>query len=322
MLRLISVLASVALVPAWASQLQTPTRTENFTRDLGNQPLPRYEAGHVCSKDASHTSFWVDYADDAKGTAVEKALTFSESFRPSINDVAVSFDGDVAVSASVMDREGRFSAVIAWLRADGSLIRVVRTSPFAASDIGFTADGSLWAIGIVKNSIREEEKVHDVMRQYGSDGVLVRSLLPRLSISTDRVHPIMGASLSTSGNYAALVSPAAKKWALISSDGIIVAEGSLVIPPRFTIITGGVTDSGRLFVSGQWPEGKEAASGKYPLSTLFEIDRGSSEMNLVNTGEIFPEGTFGRLIGSQGEELVFHLRSVSQPHRLIWSTVD
>ena len=37
-----------------------------------------------------------------------------------VDDVAVSFDGDIAVSTDAMDRHGRLVSVIAWLAADGS----------------------------------------------------------------------------------------------------------------------------------------------------------------------------------------------------------
>ncbi len=320
-LRILGVSICLAPIPAQAVQLQVPDRTENFPRgSLGGQPLPSYQAGYVFSRNQSHTAIWVDRAKESPGTAIEKMLDLPDSFRHSIREVAVAFDGSIAVTASVMDKEGRFVSVIAWLRVDGSLIRAVRTSPFAAADIGFTADGSLWAFGIVKQEdMREEEPVHDVLRQYAPDGRLIRTLLPRSAVSTKHAHPISYGFLATSRNYAAMLSSSAKKFALISTGGIVVHEGALPYPEDFQMVIGAVTDSGRIFVQGRWSgsEGKD----NYPNIPLFEVNFENKRVDLVDTDLAIGENEFGMLVGSEKENLIFHVRAKDGQNKIVWSEV-
>ena len=322
MLLFIVAAAHVFSIPLQAGQLRVPSRTETYPeRELAHQPMATYQAEHVFAVTASHTGFWVEHV--ARGVAVDQALTIPDTYRIGIAEpggVAVSFDGRIAVTATVTDREGRFSSVIAWLDMDGSLVRVVRTAPFAAKDIGFTADGSLWAIGMVKNHPREEKPVHDVMRQYDSEGRLVRTLLPRLSLSAGHRHPTEEALLLTSRQYAALVSKSSKTWTLVSSEGIIVGSGALDLPEGLDfIVLGAVTDSGRLFVEGQW----SAADGRRRPLPLFEIDRNSGALQLTGTAAAFPGEAHKLLLGSEGENLVFrHVTPEGGRHRLVWSQPD
>lgn len=322
MLLFIVAVAHFLSVPLQAGQLRIPSRAEAYPeREFAHLPLAGYQAGHLFAVNPSHTGIWVEQV--AGGVAIEQAVTLPDSYRIGIAEpggVAVSFDGRIAVTATVMDREGRFGSVIAWLGMDGSLDHVVRTSPFSATDIGFTADGSLWAIGMEKNHPREEKPVHDVMRQYDAGGRLVRTLLPRLSLSDGDWHPTEEAILATSRQYAALISESSKTWTLVSTEGIIVGSGTLDLPEGFDVILGAITDSGRLFVEGQWSP--EFRDGRDPQQPLFEIDRHSGALEFVGTAAGVPNEAFRMLLGSEGESLVFHVTSEGRSHRLVWSQPD
>ncbi len=314
-LRILGVSACLLPFPAQAAQLITE-RTENFPRvNLGDRPLPKYQAGYIFSKNQSHTAIRVDRADGSLLPAVEQALDLPDSFRPDISDVAVSFDGDIAVAASVMDRHGGYLSVIAWFRADGSLVRVVRTAPFNAFDIGFTADGSLWAFGNVKKNMQELDPGHDVLRQYGPDGELARSFLPWSGGDPpDLSHPANDGFLATSRNYAAMASISAGKFALISTDGIVMHEGRLAYPEGLTATIGAVTDSGRIFVAGLW---SGESPGNYFKGALFEVDRENRILDSVDTASADREGNFGILMGAEEENLVFYAKS-----KLVWSRIN
>ena len=315
-------LAYVSPVSMQADRIQIPNKTKNFSnRVMANQPLMKYQNGHLYSKNQSHSGIWINHFSVINGTEIEKSITFPDSLQTQVSDVAVSFDDRIAVSASVMDREGRFAAVIAWYRLNGSLIRIVRTSPFGATKLGFTSDGSLWAVGIEKMNPREEEPVHDVMRQYDSEGKLVRTLLPRLSLTTEVWHPALRALLLTSKHFAALVATHSRTWTLVSTEGIIVDSGTLDLPDGFEIVVGGVTDSGRIFVGGMWSQGTPPKS-EYPRIPLFEIDRSNNNIELINTTKPLPEGTFGTLLGTEGENLVFHVKSNVKSPQIIWAKPD
>ncbi len=186
------------------------------------------------------------------GVAVIAAclLALPGSFQIAVHDVAVSFDGEIAAVVRAADREGRLASAIAWLNEDGSAIRVVRTSPFAAVSIGFTADGSLWAAGVEKVSRDAAHPSHDIIRQYDPEGRLVGPLLSRAEFSQDIWHPALNSFLATSRNYVAFVSEEARTWTLISSAGVVVGHGEVGPPGDCRIIRGAVTDSGRVFING------------------------------------------------------------------------
>lgn len=310
--------SSLVAMPSRAAELLIPSRIEAFSqRDLGGQPLPSYQSGHVCSANSSMSAFWIDHVTE--GPQVEQSIHLPDSFQHRVEAVAVSFDKRIAVSAGAIDRDGRVSSVLAWFGMDGSLTRVVRTWPFTAAELGFTADGSLWAIGIEKLEDLTEKPVHDVMRQYDADGNLVRSLLSRTGLSTASRHPIERALLLTSRHYAAVVSPHASSWTLVSTQGSVVSEGSLKLPKGFEIVLGGVTDSGRLFVEGQWED--VSLRGSYPPITVFEVQSASGYLEPLATGAALPAEAFGKLLGSEGEDLVFHVSERGRDSRLVWAGV-
>lgn len=304
-----------------AAELRPVNRAATFTRDLALQPVARYQGGAVFSRDSSHSMLWIEDAFRSK-TVLEKHLSLPDSFRVLISDVAVSYDGTIAASASATDREGRSCAVIAWLGPDGSLLRVVRTTPFGAGKVSFTADGSLWAAGILKSdeTLREEASVYDVLRRYSAEGVLVGTYLSRLSLSSGWRHPTHGAILVTSRDRVAFVSDSAKKWAVLAADGTLLGQGTLSSPENFRTFVGAITDSGRLFVSGQW-RGNPPALGSYPPIALFEVNQRTGELELIDTPAVSPDGSLGHLLGSEGEELVFHVKSVSG-RQIVWRNVD
>ena len=309
----------LASVPArTAAQSLAPSRSKIFShRDVRGKPIPGYQAGYVFGVNASMSAFWVDH--EVKGPVLEQPIDLPNSFRQSVGAVAVSFDERIAVSAGAADKEGRLVSALAWFKMDGSLIRIVRTSPFAAAKIGFTVDGSLWAIGVELLDDKSDYKPgHDVMRQYGTDGSLVRSIVPWSSLATvGGGHPVDLGLLLTSRNYAALISTRARTWTLVSPQQGIVSAGSLQTPQGFEIIFGGVTDSGRLFVNGQWSN--DAWQGQYPHSPVFEIATDSGALELVEAASALPIEEGLMMLGSEGENLVFHARAWGKDSRLIWA---
>ncbi len=309
MLRLLilSIALCTAGLPLNSGELVPHGRIEHLPhRVLDNAPMPRYQAGYVSSRDSSMTSIWIDPVGSQGGEPVDHAIKLPESMRLSVSDVAVSYDGSVAVCSSAMDRDGRLASVIAWIGSDGSPTRIVRTSPFSPTGIGFTADGSLWAAGVEKISRSEWHPSHDVVRQYDSEGRLVRSLLSRADFSDDQWHPAYAAQLVTSRHYVALVSRQTGAWTLISSAGVVVRSGSTGLSGKFQIGTAAVTDSGRLFVSVKWPDDR--------YSTLFEV--GSRPVRFSPAG-FSPRERIGLVVGSDGESLVF----LNQDDGFVWANL-
>jgi hypothetical protein len=318
----ITILVLITALAGSGAELLPAGKAKPFTRDLAMQPVARYQAGSLFSRDSSLSILWIENLT-GEGTSLEKPLTLPDSFRVMISDVAVSFNGMLAASVSATDREGSPFAAIAWLKPDGSLIRVVRTTPFGAGKISFTADGSLWAMGILKKdeTLREEEPVHDLLRRYGADGELLGTYLPRLSVSSGRPHPSQGGLLVTSRERVGFVSERAGKWAVLGADGSTLGQGTLSGPEGYRIFVAAITDSGRLFVHGQWRSGKTPAAQDRPRMPLFEIDQKSGEFQLVETTGAFAEGESGNLVGADGEQLVFTAETV-RDRQIKWMRAD
>lgn len=314
MLRLLmaSLAICAAALPLQSDRLVLQGRVEKLPhRTLDYNPMPRYQAGYVFSRDDSMSSIWVDAVGVADGDPFDHAVALPDSFRILLTDVAVSYDGSIAVVADPMDREGRLVSVIAWLGPDGEPTRIVRTSPFAATGIGFTADGSLWAAGIEKVNRSEAHPSHDVIRQYDAEGRLVHSLLSRATFPYEHWHPAYGSTLVTSTDYVAFVAAEAETWTLISTTGEVVGHGRIGLGEGYQVISAAVTDSGRVFVGGRGPQDR--------YMTVFEI--GDGPPSQIDTSGLLPPGHLGALVGSDGESLVFRRRT-ERGAEFIWASIE
>lgn len=296
-------------LPLESGQLVTHGRVEDLSnRDFARHPISTFQAGYVFSIDGSRSTLRVDSVRPGARESIDLTITLPDSFQVTLADAAVSFQGDIAVVADAMDRDGRLISSIVWLGDDGSPIRIVRTSPFAATDIGFTADGSLWASGIEKTSRDEAHPSHDVIRQYNAEGQKVHSILSKSQFSSDFWHPATDSLLATSRNYIAFVSREAKTWTLISSSGVIAGHGDIDVPSDYEVVSGAVTDSGRIFINGRSP------NEQY---TVLEISSGV--LSNIDVTRLSNDNRAGHLVGSDGETLVFFSNS---NHQFIWLEVN
>lgn len=298
--------------PLRSGELQDPHMSEIFLRDASHQPLMRYQAGYVFAMNQQKNSIWVESVQAHWKESMETTITLPNTYQLLVRDVAVSFDCEISVSGFATEKQGRFVNFLAWFRPDGSLIRVVLTSQFAAGKMGFIADGSLSVVGVVKVNKDDAHPAHEILRRYNSEGVLVGSALPRSDFSYDHWHPALNSYLATSRNYVAFVSESAKTWTLVSAVGVVVNHGTIDIPNDFSISSVAVTDSGRLFMTGRW-------MGK-PMFPLFEVGD-SNGPESVDISNLVPSHEFGHLLGSDGEDLVFYFSFSAQPS-IIWSRVD
>lgn len=284
-----------------SADFNKPLRTEPFAVDLADQRFPKYQAGFVSGQDGNGAWYWVQKPGDDGITRIP--LSLPDVDRIAIDDVAVSFQGKVTVTAVASDKEGQMISLIAWLAADGSPIRVVRTSPFGVVKIAFTEDGRLWAAGVEKSDMTYEHEapVSDVLRCYGLDGKLEGTFLPRLSLSSGRQHPAIRSFLATSRERVAFVSETAQKWVILSSDGTTLSQGPLELPAGTHLVNAAVTDSGRLVLRVNSRE-----SGGF-----FEVDQESGQLQPVGA-EALPDANMAMLMGSEGDDFVLFAPKLGQ----------
>jgi hypothetical protein len=315
------VLASLTALGLSGAELLSAGKAQPFNRVLDWQPVARYQAGSLFARDTSMAGFWVDSVAGDR-PALQMPLTLPDVSNYTISDVVISFDGTIGVSAAGAGREGPFAG-IALLKPDGSLIRVIQTTPFISRQISFTADGSVWAMGWERSvdGSGKETPVHDVLRQYAPDGELKGTYLPRASLSTGWPHPGTHGLLVTSRERVGFVSEKAGKWAVLADDGTILGHGAISSPAEFRIYAAAITDSGRLFVSGNWRSKATTSPGTHPRIPVFEIDPQDGVLQFVDMAAAFPEGESAMLLGAEGEELVFRVATPSG-QQIKWAKLD
>lgn len=87
-------------------------------------------------------------AYDRKGTLFSQAkLWFPDTVKASIRSVTINESGTMAISGSVVGRDGVVAHVIGLVAPPGKLTRVIRTNPFLATKLTFGPDGTIWALG-------------------------------------------------------------------------------------------------------------------------------------------------------------------------------
>lgn len=108
---------------------------------------------------------------------------------------------------------------------------------------------------------------------------------------------------------------------MLAGDGTILGQGAISAPEGFKIYVAAITDSGRLFVSGNWRGEKMPASGNFPRIPVFEIDPKTGELQLVNMAGAFPQGESLNLIGAEGEQLVFKAATAAE-QQIKWMNLN
>ncbi|MEZ5392549.1 MAG: hypothetical protein R2724_06625 [Bryobacterales bacterium] len=69
----------------------------------GSYLFPRYQAGHLSLIGESLASLRI--ASDAGEVVVDQALVLPDVYQVTIQDIAVGFDGQVAIAGSAIDKE-------------------------------------------------------------------------------------------------------------------------------------------------------------------------------------------------------------------------
>ena len=318
---LLGALGGVMLGPLQAETVRI-TKRQPVT-NITTRWLPQFENGHVLSVNTHRNGLIVTHQSGQP--RFDQYLELPDLYRVSVRDIAVSPDGRIAAIAGATDWKGRNNSVVATLDPDGNLDATIPTYPFVSDEIGFTGDGSLWALGreielgermIGNQRIGQEKPVHDILRQYDREGELVRTLLPRLSVSTDRRHPAYNASLGTSKNYVAILSNPSGFWALVSTEGLIVSSGYIEVHEKRRFMNIIPTDSGELYVSGLLRGSlADAHHEKHGTNVaLYRLNRNNGQLEPIDLGDNPPMTA----IGSDGDNLVFHDRFSGTGFSLAW----
>lgn len=211
------------------------------------------------------------YVQDADGKELAKAVvSIPDAVENGLSDAAVSPQGEVAVAGGASWADGRATAFILFISKAGKALQLVRTSPFSARRICFSADGTLWALGYELDSGGMEIADYNILRHYGRDGVMIHSAIPRNSFPLPgHSNPVSESYLATSGDRVGIYSDRAKEWIEVATaTGAVVGRwAGLTFRPKSRVIGASITRSGFVYISAENRETQARTVHKLVRST-------------------------------------------------------
>jgi hypothetical protein len=285
--------------------------------------LPEWERGYILhheierNADPEHPMVTMF---DRNGKRVLEGRIWAPDFTSvSVITSGATHAGEILAGAGGIMSNGSIEGFIAKTDLSGRTVQSVRTGQFILRQVCEATDGTVWALGYD----RENRESHDsnVLHHYSFERGLVGSFLPMDLIS------------SASDGYLAIAAPT-KSYLRCGKDRVSVylvptadyieVDVSTEKLVRWKVgpssVTGGkatgfaVTEGGRIFVSFD-----DSSCSPCPKRThaLYELRHGAefSVANLEPIGgtlsvyavnDVPPEGTFYRLWGADGDQLVVH----------------
>jgi hypothetical protein len=287
-----------------AQRLSLPVRTDPITHEYTNQPPPRYSYGFLLAFDPNAAQIW-SYRDGILKTNTKIVIPGVNSLR--IRHVACSPDGILAASVALSNPQLGFTSAIVWIDQAGKIIRVIRTSPFAVGAVTYSSDGHLWALGRTRDDTYHEVAEYNILREYNSDGILVRTLLPK-SVVLGSPSPATG-RLYVRGGQILICFEEANVVVQLASAGNILGQWKLDTSPELQITGAALTESGNIIISGTVQLSPPQASN----DRLYQLDKVSGRLLPINTGQAVSEREYSILVGGESEYLVLY---VKPPRRL------
>ena len=296
---IVLVASNTANAQPHAQRLSPPLSSLTVYHYFPHKPMPKWENGFVLAFEMDSPEV---FAWNREGQLATRAtIRIADSLVVRVWAIAAMESGVLAVagSAATADRGATF---IAWLDASGVINRVVRTTPFAARNLSFAKDGTLWAFGRVVDRNSRTEPPHDVLRQYDSEGRLLRSLLPRQSF-VDRQHPSSLSFMTSSGGRVGIYSLIANEWIEVSLLGEILGRWKGVNLASGSKLGGAaILPSGDVYAS----ELQNTGTGPPGRTAFFRLDKETGAWRIVAADDLLLEDGRGAImiLGVDQEKLV------------------
>jgi hypothetical protein len=219
------------------------------------KPVPKWENGWLLSYDNGYSAPARVSALDRSGKQLMDApIALPDGTSVMIRDIAATPKGTIAITVTGQSGPGAGSAFITWVAPSGQIAQVVRTTPFAATSLAFGKDGTLWALG---RQVDPGATVipHPILRQYGTDGSLLQSVLDSQSFKTaDQMHPATAgySHLVVGQDRLGIYSETANEWIEVSFSGQVLGQWTGIGSHTETRVTGvALTPDGQVFVTTQ-----------------------------------------------------------------------
>lgn len=290
---------SSRLLAVWAIACALATSSDELPVSLAtsfhDKQLPRWENGHLLAWGFPPGPVAWSFNREGK-LHRQTTIAIPHVSEIQVGNSAISRNGFGAVSGGATG----WGAFLAWISPTGAVERVVRTTPFANYRLAYADDDTLWVLGrlLADPPGSREELPHDVLRQYGRDGQLLRTMLPRNSFPRhdDWRHPATGGFLVVSKDRIGVYSGNAKEFVEVSArTGEVLGRWPGVAGPGRTRVTGAaLTASGAVYVSADHgPTSK-------PEAAFYRLDRDAGVWSPVNR----TESGWACILGADGDNLV------------------
>lgn len=299
-------LTYAAYTAAGADRLPKPIEEAVVGASFADKPVPKWENGFLVGYDNDQVPPTVSVFDRAGHRVNEVAVTIPEADRVLLRDAVEAPNGVLAVAGSAIKQQGAAGAAfIAWIAPSGKTLRIIRTSPFAAIRLCFGPDGTLWAAGREFTADFLGEPPHDVLRHYDSEGLFLKSLLPRDSFgSTGGRHPTELAFLVASPDRVGFYTTRGREWIEISPSGALLGRWKgFEAPPPIKIRGVGLTPAGSVYIS---TDGNASRMTEY-----YQLDKKTGVWNQIDGANVVGSAQrFAHIVGSDGNSLVMRDRSL------------
>jgi hypothetical protein len=232
-----------------------------------------------------------------------------------IRRTAATRDGAILAAGWAVMQDGSTQLFIAKTSLDGNTVQTVKTGPFASEQICEAPDGTIWGLG---KEVGEATDEADVLRHYSFEKGLLHSYLPE-----DTVRAVVRSKRLWFNPFGSFLRCGNEKVSLylnFTDEYVEVATSSFTLK-RWKldeeVVRQGkanglaVTEDGRAYVSfgATALEGLPLVRGLYqikaasecPIAALLSI---AGTITTMEQGEALPPGTFTRLWGADGNQLV------------------
>jgi hypothetical protein len=285
-----------------AGEVLTSTGEMRLKFDPANKLSGTWSGGNLVIVDSNATSSPVVYTFDSSANPVSVLpFTIPGAAMVSINSFSHSPAGTVGLCGAAFSADGKGAGFIAFVEPDNTK-EIVRTYPYAPRRIAMAADGTVWAAGFeIVDGFEKDKSInlqHGVLRHFSKDGKLIESFLPRSTLASalPMAEGFIGSFGDGVGWYAGPLGQAGAGYFEVRGGRLtrypipVLADGERV--------TGfATTANGAAFVSVHSP-----LSHSWHLLTL---GRSTSTWSAVALPGLAATETWGRLAGSEGNELVF-----------------
>jgi hypothetical protein len=312
---------------AEAGQISAPLRSSAYPEVIYDRSfVPDWDRGYVI-----HHEFEVNHSPgtpmvvmyDATGKRVREGRIWPQGAGSvTIRRTAATRDGAILASGGATMQDGSIQHFIVRTDLSGNTAQTLQTGPFLAEQVCEASDGSVWSLGKEVTSDGNRAPDTNVLRQYSFEKGLLQGFLPEDSVSAvvnsnrpwfnpfdsfvrcgkDKV----SVYLNFTDEYAEVNTSSfeLKRWKVDEvtvqqgkASGLAIAEDGRVYA---SFSTHGMSGPGPLGLTGLY---QLKAQPGMPITLLLPVG-GTISIRGMERGQVPPPGTFVRLWGADGNQLV------------------